>query len=487
MMTLNGQAQKPSSKQLELYENSLILLEKELLWRQENQRFEFYEPNGVCEQAIRHIGSSSDLVTILSAANGIGKTTLIVNFMANLFWPGRNRYFDIPIVKNWPYPKSIRYITDPKIVEESGPFTAEIKKWWPRGKYESSKLGRNYVCQYKIGDWVLDVMTNDQDLRQFEGGTKGCIIFDEPPKENIWHASISRLRLGGILLVFMTPLTEAAWFFDKVVPTHQDAIFYASMEDACRQHGVRGHLEHDHIQKMLKEMSPDEIEARAYGKAMYLKGLVYKTFNHQVHVLKEPVTPPLNSTIYNVVDPHADKPFFAIWAWPQRNGDLIIFDEHPNEDFFKMHNCPWTREDYQRMYSQKETGYNVKRVIDRHFADVMTAANKKTLRQELGEIGMKYEPSYSTSEEIETGILKVREYLRYDSTRDINSINRPRLYVNPHCLNVIKGFTRWSIDPKTGKYSDDYKDPMDVVRYLVMANPKQYEPLPYTPPVKRFG
>lgn len=464
-----------------------MLLERELESRRESERCAFYEPNGICEKAIRHIGANTDLVTILAAANGIGKTTLIVNFFANLMFGVQNKYFDFPLIKNWPYPKRLRYITDQKIVEESGPFSSEIKKWWPKGRYETFKLGRNYVCQYKVGDWILDVMTNDQDIKQFEGGTFGGIVFDEPPKESIWAASISRLRLGGILLVFMTPLTEAAWFFDKVVPQHKDSIFYASMEDACKTHGVRGHLEHDHIQKMIQNMSPDEIEARAYGRAMYLKGLIFKTFDPKVHILKDFERPPLHSTIYNVVDPHADKPFFSIWAYPRKNGDLIIFDEHPNEDFFKMHNCQWTREDYKRMYLEKETGYRVKRVIDRHFADTVTAANKKTLRQELNEIGMNYEPSYSAQEEIETGIIKVREYLKFDPTKELTSINRPRLYINPHCLNTIKAFTRWSIDPKTGKYSDDYKDPMDVIRYLVMGNPKQEEPLPYNPARKLFG
>ena len=486
-MTPNAQQLTSSSKRSQLLEASLTLLERELEWRKENERFQFYTPNGVCEKALEHIGSGKDLVTILSAANGIGKTTFIVNFLAALFWPGQNRYFDVPLIKDWPYPKNLRYITDPKIVEESGPFPAEIKKWWPKGKYESAKLGRNYVCQYKIGDWVLDVMTNDQDLRQFEGGTKGGIIFDEPPKEGIWHASVSRLRLGGILLVFMTPLTEAAWFFDKVVPNHANSIFYATMEDACIQHGVRGHLEHDHIQKMIAEMSPDEIEARAYGKAMYLKGLVYKTFNHNVHVLKDPFRPPMNSTLYNVVDPHADKPFFGIWAYPHRNGDLYIVDEHPNEDFFRMHNNPWVIEDYKRMYAQKEVGYNIKRVIDRHFADAVNASNKKTLREELNAIGMNYERSYTSTEEIDTGVLKVRERLSYDPSKPLTSINRPKLYINPHCLNTIKGFSRWSIDPKTGKYQDAYKDPMDVIRYLVMAQPRQEDPLPYRAPRKMYG
>ena len=465
----------------------LAVLEAELEVRKENERYAFFEPNGAQERALRVIGSGDHMVCVVSTANGVGKTTLVVNLLAHLLFGPQNRYFDLPLLRNWPYPKRIRYITDQKIVEESGPFPSEIKKWWPKGKWEGSKLGRNYVCQYKVGEWVVDVMTYEQDLNQFEGGTFGAVIFDEPPKESIWAASVSRLRLGGMLLVFMTPLVEAAWFFDKVVPNHLESTVYASIEDACKQHGIRGHLEHDHIQKMVAEMSPDEIEARAHGKAMYLKGLVFKTFDPKVHILKEPVRAPLHSTIYNVVDPATDKPFFGIWAWPHKNGDLYIVDEHPNEDFFKMRNCQWTLPDYKRMYAAKEHGYDVKRVIDRHFADVRSAAYKKTLREELAEIGMHYEPSYSAEEEIDTGVLKLRQYLQYNTAQPLTSINRPKLYINPHCLNTIRAFSRWSTDPKTAKYQEAFKDPIDVCRYLVMANPSPQEPLPPQQFKKLYG
>ncbi len=473
---------------LSLSDSDLLhALEKELDERKENERCAFFQPNGKQEEFLKLVGSQSDNVYILSAANGIGKTTLVVNLLANLCFGPQNAFFDLPLFRDWPYPKRIRYITDQKNVEESGPFPSEIKKWFPKGRYSASKLGRNYYCQYTVGEWVIDVMTYDQDLSQFEGGTFGLIINDEPPKESIWHASISRLRLGGMLLVFMTPLLEAAWFFDKVVPNHQKSIVYASMEDACKTHGVRGHLEHENIDRMIREMSPDEIEARAHGKAMYLKGLVLKTFDYNVHVLKIPVRAPLHSTLYNVVDPATDKPFFGIWAWPHENGDIYIVDEHPNEDFFRMRNCQWTLTDYKRMYEAKEHGYQVKRVIDRHFADVRSAAYKKTLREEAAEIGMHFDPSYSAEEEIDTGVLKIRHYLQYDASIPLSSINRPKLFINPHCLNTIKAFQRWSLDPKTGKYQDAYKDPIDVVRYLLMANPIPQIPLPPQQFKKLYG
>lgn len=74
--------------------------------------------------------------------------------------------------------------------------------------------------------------------------------------------------------------------------------------------------------------------------------------------------------------------------------------------------------------------------------------------------------------EVETGILKVKEFLKYDSSRPVDSLNRPRLTVHPRCRNTIKALSRWSRDPKTRKPKEEFKDFADCVRYLVMANPE---------------
>ena len=99
----------------------MTVLERELEWRRENERFSFFTPNGKQEEFVRLAGAGADSVYILSAANGIGKTTLVVNLMAHLVFGPQNNFFDVPLFRNWPFPKRIRYITDQKIVEESGP------------------------------------------------------------------------------------------------------------------------------------------------------------------------------------------------------------------------------------------------------------------------------------------------------------------------------------------------------------------------------
>lgn len=449
----------------------------------------YFGPNGAQTKFIDLLGRDSPFVGIFSAANGIGKTTLIVNVLANIIFGPQNRYFDYPLFKDWPFPKRFRFVTDPKLLEEIGPFHTEIKKWWPRGRYEALKAGKTYYSQYKANGFLLDVMSYDQSLEQFEGSTLGAILFDEPPVRSIYNASIARLRMGGIALVFMTPLTQAAWFFDEVVPRHQANVVYGDIEENCKDHGLRGQLKHDDIQRMITEMDPEEVEARAHGKAMYLQGLVYKNFDPRVHILDQHFTVPSGAQVWQIVDPHGDKPFACIWGFCDQAGTLFQVDEWPNEDFYKMHGCTLGIQDYKRVFSQKEQGWNVtKRIMDRHFSEVRTVHTRKTLREEFSAVGLHYDISYHGGvEEVQTGVIKVRDFLGYDTSKPIDALNQPHYYVSPKCTNTIKSFQRWSIDPKTGEYREAFKDYMDTVRYWVMGNPRHSAPVPMQEPRRLFG
>ena len=460
-------------------------------WRRENERIRFFEPNGKQEEFIQKFADPTSSISIFSASNSLGKTTLITAILGNLFFGKQNKFFDYEIFKDWKLPKRVRFITDPKLVEEIAPFHTEIQKWWPRGRYEAIKAGKTYFSQYRANGWILDIMSYEQDPSQFEGATLGLALFDEPPPESLWTPTIRGLRGKGKGAVFMTPLTHAAWFYDKIVPSYPASTVYGKMEDGCKQHGVRGHLEHSDIERQITEIMqsrPDEIDSRVYGKSMHLQGLIFKNYDENVHVLKQDIKPPFGTTVWQIVDPHSDKPFAVTYAFPDKRGDLYVFDEWPNEDFYKMHNCQLDIDDYKKIFADKESGLNIhKRIIDRHFADVASAVNKRTLRQELLAKGLLFHPSYKAEEEIETGIIKLRERFNYNTSKPLSALNQPSIFINPSCMNTRKSLARWARDPKTGKVLDQFKDFVDNLRYLVLDNPKISAPMPKQELKSRWG
>ena len=112
-----------------------------------------------------------------------------------------------------------------------------------------------------------------------------------------------------------------------------------------------------------------------------------------------------------------------------------------------------------------------------------------TLKQEFAEFGIEFIDSYTSDDktEVETGILKVKDLLRYNKAKPVDSLNRPRLIIADHCTNTIHALERWSRDPKTGKPKEEYKDFADDIRYLAMANPELEEYKPWEVVPAKYG
>jgi hypothetical protein len=183
------------------------------------ERYRFYEPNGKCEEFIREVGNDQRLVTLFSAANGVGKTAASVNIVANIIFGNENKenkWFDYPLYREWPYPKRGRIVSEAANIDKN--IIPALQEWLPKGRYEAQKGTKSYLSKWSTDNgWEFDIMTNDQDPAQFEGPTLGFIWCDEPPTHTIFKACVSRLRSGGVMFISATPLNGSAWMFDEIV------------------------------------------------------------------------------------------------------------------------------------------------------------------------------------------------------------------------------------------------------------------------------
>ena len=301
---------------------------RELARRKEEEKCRFFVPNGKQEQAIRMF--DKNMVSIFSGGNGAGKTYLMVNVMANIIWGPQTEWFESDLFKSWRFPKRLRIGTESGNVKETGAVDLAIKEWWPKGRYQGIKGGLPYISQYVTDNgWVIDKMSYEQDTKEWESATLGGIFFDEPPPKDKYMASVARLRKGGVLGIFMTPLTQSAWIMDELIDSHtnQCGLVYADMEDNCKTHGIRGTLEHSHIENMIKNMDPDEIDARVHGKAMHLSSVILgKAFKREFHIAPENKTMPAGAQRFMVVDPARGKPWAIGWGWVDIRGQ-IVFDK----------------------------------------------------------------------------------------------------------------------------------------------------------------
>ena len=330
-MTTLTKKSRMSSPSVLLSRGSDEALKLALAKRRKQNRYKYYVPNGKCEEFIEQVGEGKTFVSLFSAGNGIGKTAAGVATIANIIFGKSSDWFDYPLFDKWPYRKRGRIVSDPTTIQTV--LIPELKKWLPVGRYTTSKGGKNYEAQWQFDNgWFIDILTYEQDVKEFESATLGFCWFDEPPPLLIYKATVARTRKGGIIFITATPLTGSAWMYDHIVSYDQTkegqrATIYADVEENCVAHGIRGILKHSDIERMIAEYSEDEIEARVHGRFQHLSGLVFKKFDRRIHVIEPFVITKRDFAVFHALDTHPRNPDSGLWVAVNKDGTKFIVDE----------------------------------------------------------------------------------------------------------------------------------------------------------------
>ena len=441
----------------------LKAMEQEEFLRMRDKKYLYYEPNGIVEDYVNAFSSNDYFILFLSAANGVGKTAAAVNMLANMMFPTTNKWFKHGIFEDFPYLKRGRIITDSALVDKN--VVNELKFWFPKGEYKTSKGGKHYESKWetKTG-WEFDIMTYQQDASEFEGVTLGWAWFDEPPPDAILKATIARMRRGGIIIITATPISGSAHLYDMFAKGEVEvevvlregeepvkiirSVYHvtADVESACKEHGVRGHLAHEDIARMVAEYPEDEMQARAYGKFAHLIGLVFKKFDRNVHVI-----PPFNINdrdfvVYQYLDPHPRNPDAALWLAVDRKGNRYVIDEL----WYQPDDVP----DLAAKIKSKDTQYRIGgRWADPWIfnKDQHHGTNDKNLDEQLQDAGITYLPApkqrTASDKRIETAL----------NHHIINGHMQrpPELYIFNTCQRTVFEFEHYRWDEWRGKTGDN--------------------------------
>lgn len=429
-------------------------LTEEEVFRLEHEKFRFFEPNGKCEEYIKAVGEGNFIV-LFSAANGIGKTATSANIVAHLLWgtDSENEYFNLPMFKNFPYPKRGRIISDPTNVEKN--LIPTLRDWFPLGRYTTNKGNKKYDSIWKTDNgWEFDIMTYEQDPKEFESTTLGWAWFDEPPPQSIFVATVSRMRKGGIIFISETPL-YAAWLYDHIIANPdkdlagkgQRVYIEADVEAACKQHGVRGHLEHAHIERMIAEYSEEEKQARIYGKFQHLIGLRFKQWNRQIHVVKPFDINPDDFLVYEALDPHPRNPDAVVWLAVDRKGRRFVVDE-------LYHKCTGGTPELAERIKNKASQYRIAtRVIDPS-ALIEDQHTGHSLALLLSRQGLSYLPATKLRNLADKKIEDALAFQKITANGIEEFIRAPELYVFDTCQRTIFEIEHYRWDEWTGKQAE---------------------------------
>ena len=459
-------------------DKSAILLETAR--RLQFEKYRFYEPSGVAEEFIKAFKSGDNFILFLSAANGVGKTALASNILAHLMYGGSdNSYFKGGLFDKWPYLKRGRIITDSSLVDKN--VVNELKFWFPNDdqnpRYTTNKGGKHFESIWKTDTgWSFDLMTYQQDPSEFEGVTLGWVWFDEPPPDAILKATIARLRRGGVIIITATPISGSAHLYDlfasgKVETTVQlteDAepvkverkVFHitADVESVCREHGIRGHLKHEDIVRMVAEYPEDERQARVYGKFQHLIGLVFKKFDRNIHVIKPFPIRPEDFCVYHMLDPHPRNNDAGLWLAVDRNGTKYVIDEL------------WLKPDDVKELSQriknKNSQYRVISLIGDPSMFIVDQHSQRSLGLMLQEEGLTY---LEASKQRAASDERIKVALNYQENNGY-MVRAPELYFFDTCQRTIWEMEHYRWDDWSGKVADrrDRKEkPMDKDDHMI--------------------
>jgi phage terminase large subunit-like protein len=435
-------------------------LQEEQALRLEEQGFKFYEPNGKCEEFIAAVGSGEYFIVYISAANGVGKTAAGANVVANIVFESENEYFDHPLYKKFPFPNRGRIASDPKNVDN---IVKTLKEWMPAGQYESKKAGKSYDSKWWIGEekhpeWEWDIMTYEQDAKEYEGDTLGWAWFDEPPPEAIFKATVARMRKGGIIFITATPLMGSAWMYDKLTggETEVEGLngekiirkikhIEADVEAACKQHGVRGHLEHAHIQQMIAEYDEDERWARAFGKFQHLAGIVFKGFTREVHVIAPFQIDRKNFCVYEMLDPHPRNNDAVMWVAIDRMGRKFVC----NELWLKCRNG--TEELAQNIKGIAQQYRIVRRLADPS-AFIEDQHTQKSLASRLSDNGLSY---LEASKARAASDRRIADAMAYTRLPNGEFIKAPEVFIFSTCTRTIYEIEHYRWSEWKGKVADE--------------------------------
>lgn len=458
--------------------NRLADVRRKKLRLLKEERYKYYVPIGKTEEFLDIFGSTKYLTTFYLGANGTGKTTVLANIVANLCFPFGSPYFQQKLFTDYPYRlKTIRIISNHNTLKET--LIPTLKEWMPKGRYTMKSHGKNYDYHWTTDTgWEIFILTYDQPLDAFESGNVSIILFDEPPPHAIYKANVARTRNGGQIGILATPLIGSAWMYDEIVLKNSAYSTYVEVpvEAACKQHGVRGILEHEDIVKMLSQYSEEDILPRAFAKFQHLTGLVFKEFNKDVHVIKPFSIDRRNYTVIHSLDPHPRNEDAVTWLAVDREGNKYVIDELYGH---------YTTEELAYRIKQKDQEYGVERRLIDPSAMIKDQHTNLSLVDRLAKYGVgNYQPGSKKRSE---AIRLMHDSFYYKREGD-KFIVAPKIHIFDTCSRLKWEIEHWQYQEYVGK-SAELKDrsekPQDkddhaieTVGRSLLDNPKFILPTP---------
>jgi len=238
---------------------------------------------------------------------------------------------------------------------------------------------------------------------------------------------------------------------------------------------------YDRIKETLKGRAREEILIRAYGVPMKSHATKFPKFNKVVNVVSPDKIPKTNVTRYHVIDPAGSKNWFMCWIAVDETGTFWVYREWPGVDVGDW--AEWRGGKWMPGEGAKGQGYGIRdyvelieelegeeeifeRLIDPRLgsAKYQVQDGSSSIIEDLSDAGMVCIPAPGL--DIDDGLQALIGKMAWDTTKPLDSVNRPQFYVSSDCENIIQGLSEYTGE---GGLKEAWKDVIDVLRYAAIA------------------
>lgn len=305
-------------------------------------------------------------IFVLPWGNRSGKTEVepVIGFSVMIGewpWSGEKIFFPHKM------PRRIRIVGQGWETHVEKVIMPKLNMWWPKSRHvkkEKNNQGIDALWTDTKTKSTLEIMSTVQKSDVFEGWDGDLVIFDEPPPRDVWIACSRGLVDRNGRALFGATLIKEAWVYRDIIkrldengyPDKSVFTCEATMYDNCSRCDECGEyilkIEYDEklgevgicpkhgkkkqytkygltleaIKELIKDLKPEEIEARINGTPFNITSLVFPKFKRDTHI-KERFPIPLDALIDIQIDFHPSKPWAVVFVATLRNGFKYVCDE----------------------------------------------------------------------------------------------------------------------------------------------------------------
>lgn len=356
--------------------------------------------------------------------NRSGKT--VAGICEDIFWlTGKHPYYPTP-----PPPVRGRIVGVDFLNGIEKILRPALAQWMPLSELKGGSWEQAYSKEQRTltlaNDSFVEFMSYDQDLDKFAGTSRHFVHFDEEPPQDIYTECMARLiDTGGHWWMTMTPVEGMTWIYDNIyIPGRNDPLANVKVIEVDMHDNP--YLSPGEIDEFLSKLTKDERLARGQGKFVQIGGLVFKSFNPEIHVIDATV-PPKDWEWYKSVDHGFNNPTCWLWHAVSPDGQVVTFAEH--------YEAEKTVDYHAQTVHMRDAGFG--RVSDYVVGDPALAQRQgvtgTSIFQEYAELGINIVPG---NNDVPSGINRMNQYLMPAAN------GRPRWLITRNCPNLIREMQR---------------------------------------------